>query len=89
MGNREAPKIALRPGVGWKRVTGAVYTRADGLKLHLLGFCKLPGASNVHGDSAEAYYLQNKLIKINGGSRKRGLMAWAATVANTTTLRSE
>ena len=75
-------KTTLRPGSGWKRVGGAVYTRADGLRLHLLGFCKAPGASNVYGNSAEAYYLQNKLIKINGGNRKRGMMAWAATVAN-------
>jgi len=73
--------VVMCPGNGWKRIAGAVYERNDGLRLHMLGCCRLPSSKSVVGYDAENYYLQNKLIAINGGNRKRGLMAWAATLA--------
>lgn len=76
-----AGRAVMRPGRGWKRVAGAVYDRDDGLRLHMLGLCRLPGETGPRGNSADDYYLQERLIKINGGNRKRGMMAWAATVA--------
>ena len=69
----------VRPGCGWKHIAGAVYEHANGTRVHLLGMIRLPSgewlSANKWPESLEA----NKFVRMNGGNRKRGLMAWALT----------
>lgn len=66
----------IKPGNGWKRIGGAVYERCDGLRIHMLGLVKLPNGTLI--DESSHYQHAANIIKINGGNRKRGLMAWAS-----------
>lgn len=69
----------IKPGAGWRHLYGAVYEHQNGMRIHLMGFVKLPNGkfldANKYPDSAAA----DRMIKINGGNRKRGLMSWAMT----------
>lgn len=78
----EVQRVVIRPGAGWRRLSGAVYERDDGLRMHMLGYCRLPGSDSVIGDDFKNYRMQNRLIDINGGNKKRGLMAWANALAS-------
>lgn len=66
---------AIRPGPGWKQLSGAVWEHANGTRIHLLGVVRLSDGTfpSVWSDLKNL----NRCIKINGGNRKRGLMAWA------------
>ena len=78
--DKKLSKIVKRPGAGWKRIAGAVFDHDSGVRLHVLGLCKLPNGRLVTDGDYDQYLLQQKLIKINGGNRRRGMMAWALTV---------
>jgi hypothetical protein len=71
----------MRPGHGWKHLSGSVYERIDGLRMHMGGMCRLLNGDKVSASSWDQYSLVYSLIEINGGNRKRGLMAWAAALA--------
>lgn len=74
---------AIKPGNGWRRIGAVVYEkRPGGIKLHMQGIVKLIDGSIIHDTSPPHYYIVAKLIKANGGNRKRGLMAWANTLSN-------
>lgn len=79
--NVKVDRLVMRPGAGWKRVAGAVYDHESGIRMHTLGMCRLQNGVIVSDGDAEHYYLQHKMIRINGGNRKRGLMAWARSLA--------
>jgi hypothetical protein len=67
----------LKPGNGWRHLAGPVWEHTNGSRVHVMGLVKLPDGSflsaNVYPQCNEAA----RLIRINGGNRKRGLMAWA------------
>jgi hypothetical protein len=63
-----------RPGPGWRHLAGSVYEHKSGVRIHLLGTVRLPGGIYR---AADAYPDYRRTIRINGGNRKRGLMAWA------------
>lgn len=68
-----------RPGPGWKYLAGGVYEHVSGVRITLLGGLRLTAPSYRYisaNDWPEIAELA-RLIKINGGNRKRGLMAWA------------
>lgn len=71
--------MVRRPGPGWKYLAGGVYEHVSGVRISLLGGARLRGpkyryvSANDWPESIESM----RLIKINGGNRKRGLMAWA------------
>lgn len=65
------------PGNGWRHLNGPVYERNDGLRLHLSGVCRTPSGEFITGMSFEEHANITRLIAINGGNRKRGLMVWA------------
>lgn len=73
--------VVMRPGPGWKRLSGAVYERNDGLRMHMLGLVRLPSGKLIDQFAPTQYQQVDKLVMINGGNRKRGLMAWAASLA--------
>lgn len=70
-------KTNYKPGQGWKFLGSGVYEYLDGRRLHVLGLCKLPDGRHVSATASEGYLLSIRMIRINGGNRKRGLMAWA------------
>ena len=70
-------KSRYKPGPGWKHLAGAVYENATGTRIHLHGLCRLPDGT-FFNDAMEFM----RYIRIAGGNRKRGLMAWATKKAN-------
>jgi len=67
-----------KPGPGWKHLAGAVWEHCNGVRIHLGGTAQLPNGDFVFAyGGIEDSLDSRKYIKINGGNRKRGLMAWA------------
>jgi len=71
----------MRPGKGWRKTDGAVFERLDGLRVHMLGLVRLPDGRKVSGSVWPESLKLHRFICINGGNRKRGVMAWANDVA--------
>ena len=67
----------MRPGAGWEHLDGPVWEHSNGTRVHMMGIARLPDMTFISAtkwpDSREA----NRFIRINGGNRKRGLMALA------------
>jgi hypothetical protein len=70
------PELSMRPGPGWRCVWGPVWDHASGLRVHVGGECRLDGRIICGGLWPEFREL-DRFIRINGGNRKRGTMAWA------------
>lgn len=70
----------MKPGPGWKHVGGAVYDHSSGIRAHVGGYCRLPSGEFISGNTIDQLYALNRFIRINGGNRKRGVMAWAKTI---------
>ena len=70
-------RVVIRPGRGWSHVAGSVYDHKSGLRLHTLGILRLPGGETVSANDWPELLIVGKYVRINGGNRKRGLMAWA------------
>ena len=66
---------------GWSHIGGAVYEHADGCRVHLGGLCRLPSGDFISANGWPEYKNMTRMIAINGGNRKRGLLAWAITKA--------
>jgi hypothetical protein len=62
----------MKPGPGWKHAGGAVYDNAIGVRVHVMGLCRLYGMRWPERRNLDRF------VRINGGNRKRGAMAWAA-----------
>lgn len=62
---------------GWKHVAGPVWDHASGLRIHLMGVCRLPCGGIVYGENWPESKRLSRCIRIAGGNRKRGIMAWA------------
>jgi hypothetical protein len=70
--------VNMKPGPGWKHAGGAVYDNAIGVRVHVMGLCRLPSGDLVNGMRWPESRNLNRFVRINGGNRKRGAMAWAA-----------
>jgi len=68
---------AYKPGKGWKALSPAVYELNGRARIHLLGMCRLSDGTWVKALVNIDGIKLHRLIKINGGNRKRGMMAWA------------
>ena len=70
-----------KPGNGWRAIGSCVWENKDGTRVHMLGLIRLNNGvyfkANQWLDSIEAH----RMIKINGGNRRRGLLAWAARLS--------
>ena len=68
--------LVLRPGSGWKHLGSSVYEHTTGVRISLSGMIRTPCGKHYWLNSVVGG-MGWELIKINGGNRKRGLMAWA------------
>ena len=75
-GLRRVHALVLRPGLGWSHLGGAVYGHTSGVRVHLSGMIRTINGKHYSLNSCVGG-LGWHLIAINGGNRKRGLMAWA------------
>ena len=69
--------LVLRPGEGWKSLGSSVWEHPSGIRIHV-------GGGLIRTSEGKRFWLNSiigrmgwQLIKINGGNKKRGLMAWA------------
>ena len=74
-------RLVMRPGTGWEHLAGPVWEHTTKTRIHLGGLIRLPDKTffslNRYPECMDGF----KFIKINGGNRKRGLMAWARNLA--------
>ena len=71
----------LRPGKGWKQLKGPVWEHDSGVRIHVSGRLVRLNGCKVSGPVDESEYsLLRKLTLVNGGNKKRGLMAFALNV---------
>lgn len=71
---------ATRPGPGWRHIGGAVYEHSSGMRVHMLGVVLLPDRTTISANTWPNHRDAERMIKINGGNRRRGLMAWGASL---------
>lgn len=69
----------MRPGKGWRHIGGPVYEHSNGTRVHVIGVVKLPDGRYLHANKWPECIDAARMISINGGNRRRGLMAWAMT----------
>ena len=71
----------MRPGPGWTHINGSVWGHRNGIRIHTLGLIRFPGDPHypVRPDMGEWF----RLAMVNGGNRKRGLMALAIMLVGT------
>ena len=72
--------LQLSPGIGWTHLGGAVYEHISGTRIHIGGMVKLLDNTYLSLNNCHENELGNLLVAINGGNRKRGLMAWAVNL---------
>lgn len=66
----------MKVGNGWKHLGGAVWKR-DGLRIHIYGLCRLRDSTVVVGTRWPEDKRFCWWIRVHGGNRRRGCMAWA------------
>ena len=66
---------------GWKHVAGAVYDHESGVRVHTAGLVRLPSGEMFWGGSWPESQVFDRYVRICGGSRRRGAMAWANDIA--------
>ena len=70
----------IKPGNGWKHIAGSVWEHESGARIHTLGQIRLPDNTFISLYDWRKSELGRRLVRINGGNRKRGLMAWAVNL---------
>ncbi len=71
-------RLVMRPGPGWKYLAAGVWEHCSGARISMGGVVRLPDKKTYrYLNTLEAGRLGRQLIRINGGNRKRGMMAWA------------
>lgn len=76
------PAIVMRPGSGWTHLAGSVWEHTSGARIHTLGIVRMPDKTYHSLHRAVGDNLGRRLVQINGGNIKRGLMAWAVNLLN-------
>jgi len=70
----------MKLGSGWKHIGSSVYDHPTGLRVHVLGLCRLTNGSIMNGMEWPESGRLNRFVRINGSNRKRGAMAWALSI---------
>ena len=71
-------RFVMRPGAGWKHLAGPIWEHENGARIHVMGVVRMPDKVTFFSLSKYPEMMEgNRLVRINGGNRKRGLMAWA------------
>ena len=73
-------EMQMRPGDGWQHVGGAVWEHASGTRIHMLGLVKTADGQVYSLNDWRSSEAGRRLVRINGGNRRRGLMAWAVNL---------
>lgn len=71
---------ARRPGRGWSHVAGAVYDHDSGMRLHLLGYLRMPDGRWLCGNAWPEVQRVSLAMHLTGQTGKRMLMVWAILV---------
>lgn len=61
----------------WTHAGGAVYDSDSGTRVHVMGMCRLVDGQLINGMLWPERRNLDCYIRIQGGNRKRGAMAWA------------
>lgn len=69
-----------KPGKGWVRLNDSVCKHEDGQRIHVAGIIRLSDGTIVSANTWPESEHVNRFVRINGGNRKRGLMAWARSL---------
>ena len=69
-----------RPRPGWKQISGQVWEHTSGARIHTIGMVRMPNGKRWWINNWTESQIGHKMIAINGGNRKRGLMAWAVSL---------
>jgi plasmid replication initiation protein len=64
-------------GPGWRQLSGSVFEHASGVRIHIYGMCLLPDGECVYRRKRPWDRFMYQCIRIHGGNRRRGIMAWA------------
>lgn len=73
---------SLTPGHGWRHLAGAVWERGN-TRVHMNGMVRMPTGNWLSEKALWPQYQQVAwLVRINGGNRKRGLLAWGRLLTN-------
>jgi hypothetical protein len=70
----------VKPGIGWKKLSSSVWEHISGTRIHIGGLVKLPDGDFYHLSNWREAEEGRRQIAINGGNRRRGLMAWAISL---------
>lgn len=70
-----------RPGEGWVHLGGAVYEHTTGVRVHVGGLMRTPTGDTVVGTLWPESRRMDRCIRMNGGNRRRGVMAWGLNKA--------
>jgi hypothetical protein len=70
-------RLVIRPGSGWKQLKRPVWEHCNGVRIHVSGLILRDIDGKIHDRERMQMSLLHRLIKINGGNKKRGLMAFA------------
>mgnify|MGYP000454021796 CR=1 FL=1 len=61
----------------WTNLGGAVYEHPSGARIHTYGMLRMPDRSWVNGALWPESAILDRYVRIHGGNRRRGVMAWA------------
>ena len=62
---------------GWKPLGGAVYEHTSGIRAHAYGVCGLSPEPLVFGNQWPESQCLDHFVRLCGGNRRRGVLAWA------------
>lgn len=73
---------SYKPGSGWVNISlgGPVWEHRSGVRIHVLGMAGFPGDPIINGRNWPRSQEVDRFVAINGGNRKRGVMAWALSL---------
>ena len=69
-----------KPTNGWHYLGSSVYEHNNKTRIHTLGLIRFPNMTFIHENKYPEAISVSKMIAINGGNRKRGLMALAISM---------
>ena len=72
-----------RPGPGWAATPCcAVFEHVSGIRIHIHGMARLPTGEWIDGGRWPESKSLEHCIRICGGNRRRGVMAWTMKLAS-------
>lgn len=73
--------LILKPTSGWRQLSDIVWEHDNGTRVHCGGVVRLINGDHLFLDHWNESVLGRLLVRINGGNKKRGLMAWAMNLS--------